>query len=286
MTKATEMIKMGQMSFLRSRRERLRPEQVGLPSHGRRRTPGLRREELAALAGVSVEYVERLERGRDTNPSHAVLAALADALQLSDEEKQYLAALAMKRHSSALLPPPHPVSDDTRPTVRTLLENLGSMPANVFGPICNVVAWNSAWEATVRPLGLLDEESPNLLRYHFLHPMSRRILTESEWAAKADEVVGWLRAAQPDWGGDHEFRTLLDDLSGVAEFTSRWAAHPVACQRPSGASFSHPVAGIMNVTTEVLHVGEAGQWLQMWLAADEATASAIASLCARRPSTP
>ncbi|MFF4442578.1 helix-turn-helix domain-containing protein [Streptomyces sp. NPDC001621] len=272
------------MSFLRSRREQLRPEQVGLPSSGRRRTSGLRREELAALAGVSVEYLERLERGRDTNPSHAVLAALAEALQLSDSEKQHLATLAMKRHSAALLPPPRPVSDDTRPTVRTLLDHLDPTPASVFGPICNLVAWNSAWEAMVRPLGLLDEKSPNLIRYHFLNPMARRIFAQSGWADKADELVGWLRSAQPDWGSADEFRALVDDLSVVPEFASRWAAHPVAaCTRPSGTSFSHPDAGILNITTEVLLVAEAGQWLQVWVPADEGTASAIKTFAHATP---
>ncbi|MFI9616469.1 helix-turn-helix domain-containing protein [Streptomyces sp. NPDC052023] len=284
MTEFAEAIRVGEMLFLRSRREQLRPEQVGLPSFGRRRTPGLRREELAALAGLSVEYLERLERGRDTNPSHAVLAALAEALQLSDSEKQHLATLAMKRHSAALLPPPRQVSDDTRPTVRTLLDNLDPTPASVFGPTCNVVAWNSAWEAVVRPLGLLDEESPNLIRYHFQNPMARGIFTQSDWAAKADELVGWLRAAQPDWGSADEFRALVDDLNVVSEFTSRWAAHPVAvCTRPSGTSFSHPDAGILGITTEVLLVGEAGQWLQMWIPADERTASAIKAFARATP---
>jgi hypothetical protein len=108
--------------------------------------------------------------------------------------------------------------------------------------------------------------------------MARRVVPQSVWAAKADEVVGLLRAAQPDWGSADEFRTLVDDLSEVPDFTSRWAAHPVADTRPCCTSFSHPVAGIMNIITEVLLVGEAGQWLQMWLPADEGTASAMASL--------
>ncbi|MFE5036947.1 helix-turn-helix domain-containing protein [Streptomyces sp. NPDC056683] len=276
MTEFAEEIRSGEMSFLRSRREQLKPEQVGLPSFGRRRTPGLRREELAALAGLSVEYLERLEQGRDTNPSHAVLAALAEALQLSDSERQHLATLAMKRHSAELLPPPRPVSDDTRPMVRTLLDHLEPMPASVFGPICNIVAWNSTWEALVRPLGVLDEESPNLIRYHFLNPRAREIFTQSDWAAKADELVGWLRAAQPDWGSADEFHALVDGLGLVPEFTSRWAAHPVAeYTQPSDTIFSHPDAGILGITTEVLLVGEAGQWLQMLIPADEGTASAI-----------
>ncbi|MER6919135.1 helix-turn-helix domain-containing protein [Streptomyces spiralis] len=277
------MSKEGVMSFLRSRREQLSPEQVGLPSFGRRRTPGLRREELAALAGMSVEYLERLELGRDTNPSHAVLAALAEALRLSDGEKRHLAMLVMKRHSAGLFPAPRPVSDETRPTVRTLLNQLDPTPACVFGPICNVVAWNSAWETMVRPLGFLDEDSPNLIRYHFLNPMARRIFTESNWAARADEMIGLLPAARPDWGGAEEFRALIDDVNVAPDFTSRWVAYPVVDTRPCGATLSHPVIGIMNIITEVLLVGEAGQRLEMWLLVDERTAAAIKASATPRP---
>ncbi|MGW9027708.1 helix-turn-helix domain-containing protein [Streptomyces sp. NPDC055722] len=127
-------------AFLRSRREKLKPEQVGLSSSGRRRTPGLRREELATLAGLSVEYLERLEQGRDTNPSVAVLAALAEALRLSDDDKRHLAMSAMKRHTAALFPEPRPISDESRSTVRALLDHLDPTPACLLGPIYNVAA--------------------------------------------------------------------------------------------------------------------------------------------------
>ncbi|PIB03822.1 MULTISPECIES: helix-turn-helix transcriptional regulator [Streptomyces] len=270
-------------AFLRSRREQLKPEQVGLPSYGRRRTPGLRREELATLAGLSIEYLERLEQGRDTNPSVAVLAALAEALRLSDDEKRHLAILAMKRHSAALFPAPRPVSDEVRPTVRALLDHLDPTPACLLGPIYNVVAWNSACEAVIRPMGVLDEDSPNFIRYHFLNPTARQVFADRAWAATADEVVGWLRSAQPDWGFDDEFRTLVDDLGAVPEFASRWAAHPVAFRQPGGSRLSHPDAGILNLSREVLLVGEANHWLQLWLPRDEKTTSAIKALLSAPP---
>ncbi|MET8406121.1 helix-turn-helix transcriptional regulator [Streptomyces sp900116325] len=269
--------------FLRSRRERLKPEHVGLRSTGRRRTPGLRREELATVAGLSVEYLERLEQGRDTNPSVAVLAALAEGLRLSDEDKQHLVMLAMKRHSATLLPAPPPVSDEPRPTVRTLLDHLDPTPACLLGPIYNVVAWNHACEAVIRPLGVLDQDPPNFIRYHFLNPTARQVFADDDWEATADDVVGWLRSAQPDWGSDDEFRTLVDDLSAVPDFASRWAAHPIAHRQPGSKRLSHPDAGTLNFTMEVLLVGEANHWLQLWLPRDEKTASAVNALLSAPP---
>ncbi|MGP4088253.1 helix-turn-helix domain-containing protein [Streptomyces sp. KR55] len=268
----------GLAGFLRSRREQLRPEQVGLRSAGRRRTPGLRREELATLAGLSVEYLERLEQGRDTNPSVAVLAALAEALRLSDDEKRHLAMLAMKRHSAALVPAPHPVGEEPRSTVRALLDHLDPTPACLLGPIYNLVAWNRAWETVVRPLGALDEDRPNFGRFHFLHPRARRIFADSEWETIADELVGWLRSAQPDWGSDDEFRDLVEDLGSVPEFARRWAAHPVAFRQPGSRRLLHPDAGTLRFTIEVLLVGEAHHWLQLWVPYDEQTTSAINDL--------
>ncbi|MFD0396778.1 helix-turn-helix domain-containing protein [Kitasatospora sp. NPDC059811] len=265
-------------AFLRSRRERLKPEQVGLASHGRRRTPGLRRGELATLAGLSVEYLERLEQGRDTNPSGAVLAALADALRLSVEEKQHLAMLAMRQHSAPLLPAPPPVGEDPRPGVRDLLDRLDPNPACLLGPVYDVVAWNRSWEVMATPMGVLDKTPPNLIRYHFLHPMARRILDEAAWAATADGAVGWLRAAEPDWGSDCAFKDLVDDVRAVPEFAARWAAHTVAARRPISNRVRHPEAGDLNMRVEVLFVGEANHWLQLWLPGDEETAAAFASL--------
>ncbi|MFE5036959.1 helix-turn-helix transcriptional regulator [Streptomyces sp. NPDC056683] len=264
-------------AFLRSRREQLKPELVGLSSSGRRRTPGLRRVELATLAGLSVEYLERLEQGRNLNPSVAVLAALAQALRLSDGDKRHLAMLAMKRHSAELWPAPRPVSDEPRPTVRVLLDHLDPTPAFLLGPICNVVAWNKAWETVVRPLGVLDEDPPNLLRNHFLNPRGRRVFADNDWAAAADELVGWLRSAQTDWGEDNEFRALVDELGAVPEFARRWAAHPIAYQQSSVKRLFHPDAGVLHVTVEVLRVGEADHWLQLWLP-DENTTPAINAL--------
>ncbi|WP_093662683.1 helix-turn-helix transcriptional regulator [Streptomyces wuyuanensis] len=265
-------------TFLRSRREQVKPEQVGLPSSGRRRVPGLRRAELAMLAGLSMEYLERLEQGRDTNPSVAVLAALAQALQMSDDDKRHLALLAMKRHTSALFPSPRPVNDVPRPTLPVLLDLLDPTPACLLGPICNIVAWNASWERLGRPLGALDSNPPNLLRNHFLTSASRRVFTGDDWAAEADELVGFLRSGQPYWGDDDDFRALVDELSAAPEFVTRWAAHSVASQQPDIKQIFHPEAGILHITVEILHEGDGNHWLQVWLPRNEETAAAISAL--------
>jgi transcriptional regulator with XRE-family HTH domain len=268
-------------AFLRSRREQVTPEQVGLHSFGRRRTPGLRREELAMLAGLSMEYLERLEQGRDTNPSVAVLAALADALQLSDDDKRHLALLAMKRHSAALLPPPRPVIEEPRSSLAALLDDLDPTPACLLGPICNVVAWNRSWETVAGSMGALEVDPPNLLRSHFLHPAARRAFSDEDWAAAADELVGWLRTGQPTWGHDADFHALVDALSASPEFTRRWAAHQVAYRRTDVKRIRHPDAGTLQITLEVLLVGDADHWIQLWLPYDEKSKSAINALLSK-----
>lgn len=265
-------------AFLRSRRERLKPEQVGLPASGRRRTPGLRRGELATLAGVSVEYLERLEQGRDTNPSVAVLASLAQALRLSEDERQHLAVLAMRRHSAALGPYAPAISDEPRASVRELLDHLDPVPACLLGPTCDIVAWNEAWAAVAGPLGMVDAHRPNVVRYHFLNPAARRAFPDGDWEATADDLIGWLRSAQQTWGSEADFLDLVDELRAAPEFLRRWESHPVAYRRPSEKRVTHPDAGTLDITCETLLVGEAGQWITLWLPYDEKTRSAMESL--------
>ncbi|MFF4594098.1 helix-turn-helix domain-containing protein [Amycolatopsis sp. NPDC001319] len=253
-------------AFLRARREQIKPEDVGLVSHGRRRTPGLRREELATLAGISVEYLERLEQGRDTNPSIGILTALAEALRLSEDEKRHLAALAVRRQGEGLLPRHRP-EDEVRPSLRVLLDRLGQTPACLLGGTFDVIAWNGAWESIVRPLGFLDHDSPNLLRYHFLHPSARRVFGE-DWASTADELVGWLRAIQADQGVDAAGAALVDELTAVPDFSTRWTAHPVAYRRAGVTRLRHPDTGPIDVSIEILKAAESSHWLQVWVSYD------------------
>lgn len=263
--------------FLRARREQLRPADVGLPSTGRRRTPGLRREELATLAGVSIDYLVRLEQGRDTNPSSAVLTALATALRLSDDERVHLFKLAAITGHPELCPYAVGLVNEVAPNVHELLDRLHPTPAFVAGPASHVLAWNPAWDAVVRPLGVLDADAPNLAQYLFLDPRSREAYPD--WDAAATEQVSQLRAARVRIGPSPGFEAMLERLQEVPEFASRWSAHAVAEKRRGQKRLAHPEVGELRLAFEVLllpHDGE--QQLITWLPADDATARALTAL--------
>ncbi len=260
--------------FLRSRRERLSPEQAGLRAGGRRRTPGLRREEVATLAGVSIDYLVRLEQGRDTNPSSEVLVALAEALQLDADETRHLLGLAQHGSSPHLTQfcPATPALDAAVPTsVQFLLDQLDPTVAFVVGPLGDVVASNAAWRALVAPLGLVDE--PNLIRHAFLHPQGRR--SYGDWEATAGGLVARLRTAHRQLEGEPAFTALLADLSADPAFAERWDAHPVATERRGAEHLVHPDVGDLHLTYEALGLATDDQQLIAWVPADEATAAAL-----------
>ena len=223
-------------AYLRARREALRPADVGLVDNGRRRTPGLRREEVAALAGVSIDYLTRLEQGRDTNPSASVLAALSVALRLGDGERTHLAKLAALEQSHELCPTATPLADDISPGVRHLLDQLDSTPAFVVGGIGDVVAWNAPWERLVAQLGMLDDPRVNLARYVFTHPASRAVYVD--WDAAADEQVARLRASEPRWR--EEPRSPRCSTSCSRSTSSRRGGRPIPSPRNDGARSSSP----------------------------------------------
>jgi transcriptional regulator with XRE-family HTH domain len=262
--------------FLRARRDQLQPGDVGLPDSGRRRTPGLRREEVATLAGVSIDYLVRLEQGRDTKPSPSVIAALADALRLDDGQRRELYMLAMVSQTAELCPAARPLARSVAPTVTALLKGLGTTPAFVVGPANDVLAWNDTWEQLVRPLGMLDDAMPNLARYVFLHPDARTVYPE--WVAVADEQVSRLRAATARWGDDHDFALLMDDLRAAPDFNQRWSTFPTTERRRGTTRIAHPDMGRLRLNYEVLLLADDidEQRLITWLPADDATAAALA----------
>jgi transcriptional regulator with XRE-family HTH domain len=262
--------------FLRARRDQLQPADVGLPDSGRRRTPGLRREEVATLAGVSIDYLVRLEQGRDTNPSPNVIAALADALRLDDGQRRQFARLAMVSQGAGLCPATPPLARAVAPTVTALLKGLGATSAFVAGPANDVLAWNRSWEQLVRPLGMLDGALPNLARYVFLHPDARTVYPD--WVAAADEQVSRLRAATARWGDDHEFALLMDQLRASPEFNERWSLFATTDKRRGTTRIVHPDIGRLRFNYEVLLLADDidEQRLVTWLPADYSTASALA----------
>ncbi|WP_016698564.1 helix-turn-helix transcriptional regulator [Actinoalloteichus spitiensis] len=211
-------------AFLRARREATAPTTVGVSPGGRRRTPGLRRAELADLAGISVEYLTRLERGRDRHPSVPVLRALAAALRLSPEEHAHLHRLAKSgdmacsRTSSPAAPPSPPV----RPTLLALLDQLEPAPALVLDARTTVLAHTAGFRELVASTGLLDDPRPNLVRYLFTDARAR--LTYPDWPVVADARVAALRAAADL--GDQDTAVLVGELTATAgaEFAERYAA--------------------------------------------------------------
>jgi transcriptional regulator with XRE-family HTH domain len=265
-------------SFLRARRERVTPAEVGLATSSRRRTPGLRREELATLAGVSIDYLIRLEQGRDTRPSPAVLAALAKALHLSDDERTHMVRLVAHKVAAPLCPTNLSPSATVAPTVIQMLDGLARTPAFVAGPQNDVLAWNASWERLARPLGLLDSDPPNLARYVFLHPAAASVYPD--WERAADEQASRLRAASPRWSGDANFTALIDELSSASEpFALRWSSHDVAEKHRGVKRLVHPDAGELRVAYEVLLLpDEDEQRLISWLPADEQSAAVMARL--------
>jgi transcriptional regulator with XRE-family HTH domain len=264
--------------FLHARRDQLQPGDVGLPDSGRRRTPGLRREEVATLAGVSIDYLVRLEQGRDTRPSLSVIAALADALRLDNEQRRQFAMLAMMTQRAPLCPAARPLARAVAPTVTALLERLGPTPAFVAGPTNDVLAWNRSWEQLVGPLGMLDGAAPNLARHVFLHPSAPTIYLD--WIAAADEQVSRLQAATERWGDDESFAALIDELRTAPAFVERWSIVPTTEKRRGTKRIKHPHIGTLRLNYEVLLLPDdiAAQRLVTWLPADDATTNALARI--------
>ena len=223
--------------FLRHRRESVTPAEVGLPTGTRRRTPGLRRAELATLAGISVDYLVRLEQGRDTHPSAQVLAALADALHLDEDDRDHLRMLAAISNGRELCPSGRPLARQVRPTVTAMLDALEPSAAFVVNRLGDVLAWNSAFERIVGPVGVLDGDEPNLARFTFGDP--RALSVFPDWSIVADEQAGNLRAgaACADPALDR-FVAELTDVAGVA-FADRWA-----CRLPPRSDRGRSVSSI------------------------------------------
>lgn len=269
----------GLAEFLRNRRQRLKPADVGLPDTGRRRTPGLRREELATLAGVSVDYLTRLEQGRETNPSTEVLGALADALQLTQNEAYHMGLLVTKSRMAPRLCPTKTPSEQLDESMLMLLERMGTTPAFVLQADSTVVAWNDAYRRVMDTTGLFAVEPPNLLRYTFLSPESRSVY--KDWDAIAREQVGNLRSVAAFCAGAGSPVTeLVGELSvNSPEFAQLWACHEVGTKTWGTKTLLHPTAGELNLRYQSLLLpDDSHRSLVTYLPADEATAEALTDL--------
>ncbi|UWZ50731.1 helix-turn-helix domain-containing protein [Dactylosporangium aurantiacum] len=246
-------------TFLRAHRAAVRPDEVGLPGGtGVRRTPGLRREEVASLAGVSVDYYTRLERGRETRPSQSVVDALAGALRLTRDEHRHLRELAGRRPAQRGRPQ---LSRSVRPGVRHLLEALRPNPAYVVGPINDLLAANPSG---LRLLAGIDAWPParrNIIRYVFLHPVARRLY--EDWEQMAPGVVAHLRAMASEFAHTPEFVHLVGELTVKSdEFASLWERYEVDAHTNGLKRFRHPTVGRLTLGYEAMTLnGTDGQRL-------------------------
>ena len=223
--------------FLRSRRQQLRPEAVGLPATRRRRTPGLRREEVAELAGIGIDWYVRLEQGRDVNPSLTTIDALARALRLGKSEHNHLRALA--RHGDQRAFAKEVVPD----AIRHLVESLPN-PAYITGRRWDVLAWNKAAEQ-IFAFSRAAEEDRNTLISVLTKPASRRLFGAS-WADEAKRMVAMFRKTHDLWAGDPAFVDLLDRLrSGCPEFESWWKTHDIRDVAAGVKRIVHPKKGVL-----------------------------------------
>jgi hypothetical protein len=258
--------------FLRSLRDATAPESVGLAAGARRRAPGLRRSELAGLAGISVEYLTRIEQGRDRNPSPAVVNALADALRLDVTQREHLRYLT-KITGGACRGPLAPPRRDVRPAVLALLDQLEPGLAIVTNRLGDILACTSGFELLARPIGLLDDLKPNLTRFVFTDTRARDAFPD--WDRVADERAFnlWLG---PSAERSAEFIAALSPLAGP-EFTRRVSRHDLPHAGPQ--RWRHPEVGELRLDCEILELPATdAQQLVVFLPADSAAADALSRL--------
>lgn len=241
--------------FLRTRRARLKPQDVGLPDYGRhRRVPGLRREELAQLAGVSVAYYTRLEQGNGQNVSAEVLDSIARALRLTDAEQAHLTHLAKgKQHKKK----PSARPQQVRTAIGQLLETLDAVPAYVVGRRSEVLAWNRMAAAVFGDWGELPAAERNWARMVFLKPEYRDLFVD--WEQKAIDVVCALRMDAGCHPDDPRLSALVGELSVKSEdFRRLWATHDVKEKSHGVKRLQHPLVGALSLNFESFKVAGDG----------------------------
>jgi transcriptional regulator with XRE-family HTH domain len=262
---ATHPIELG--TFLKARRAELRPRDVGLPEiGGQRRVPGLRREEVAQLAAISVDYYTRLEQGR-VAASAGVLATLARALGLDDDQRAYLASLAGQ-------PAGHPRRrpQPVRPPMRRILEQLTETPAMVLGRRTDILAWNPMAAALFTDFARFPPHQRNYVRLLFLDPGVRQL--QADWAAAARTAVAALRmeaASEPD---DPRLAALVGELSvRDAGFRTWWAGQLVTSASYGVKRYRHPVVGDLTLDCDTWSCPDGSDQRLMVLTAEPGTAS-------------
>jgi transcriptional regulator with XRE-family HTH domain len=242
--------------FLRAHRARLRPDDVGLASYGARRVAGLRREEVAVLAGMSGDYYARLEQGRERSPSPQILESISGALRMDDEAREHMFRLAGSAPDGERPQPRESVS----PALRQLLDGYSSAAAFVLNPANDFLASNALADALFSPF----EDMDNMARMTFLDPAARSFFTQ--WGRAAQAVVAGLRHAM---GLDPHYRRLHDLVGSLSqeseEFAALWSSHTVHGKTRAGKELVHPDVGALDLTYQTFDVrGAPGQQLVIY----------------------
>ncbi|MFI8593073.1 helix-turn-helix transcriptional regulator [Microbacterium sp. NPDC078428] len=238
--------------FLTTRRARLTPDQAGLPAFGgHRRVPGLRREEVALLSGMSVDYYTRLERGDLSGASDSVLESLSRALQLDDAEAAHLHDLARAAASSPVARKPRRATGALRPSIQRLLDAITEAPALIRNDRFDYVAANRLGRALYSPV--FDDPAPNSARFAFLNPVAHDFY--ADWDQVTAELVAAMRGEAGRNPFDKRFTDLVGELSTRSErFRTLWAAHDVRFHRTGTKRLRHPIVGDVELTYEAFEL--------------------------------
>lgn len=253
--------------YLRACRANMSPEEVGLPTSGHRRVPGLRREELAMLAGVSVDYIVRLEQGRARSASPEILYALSQALDLGSDEQEYLFGCAAEhRNSTARARTVSAEAQRVSTPTRVLLDSVTTVPALVLGRRMDIIGWNRLGTALFTDFSALAPQYRNHIRLAFLDERVRNLYRD--WEKVAKECVAYLRMDAGRYPDDPALARLIGELSMKDEdFGHWWSTHRVRAQRTGRKDFLHPTAGELCLDFQVLDVrGATDQTLLIYTA--------------------
>lgn len=240
--------------FLSSRRARLTPQDLGIPDHGRRRVEGLRREEVAMLAGISVEYYTRLERGDAAGASPSVVNSVAKVLRLDDVEVEHLRRLMFAADEADAHTRATNSVRRARPGLQRLIEAFADLPAYIVNKRLDIVAANDLGRAVYAPMYDLYPDGVNTARFFFLHEGASRAFWE-DWNGVAANGVAILRAERALRPNDRDLADLITELSDAsAEFRRRWASHDVHRHTTGVKVMNHPVAGRLELPYENLAI--------------------------------
>lgn len=237
----------GLADFLRRRRELLRPADVGLPATLRRRTPGLRRDEVAHLAGMSTDYYSRLEQGRGSLPSAPVLAAIARALRVSLDERDHLF------HLAGIIPPARHAGRHIDAGLSRLADHLVRVPVCICTDLNEVLWQNDLADVVMGSLGHRSGRERNFTWQWFAEPARRAWFLHEDWAQISEAHASDLRATHSRRGGDADVTALVNELLKVSgEFRTIWERHEVAVRRYDRKRLLHPQVGLLQLTCQVL----------------------------------